>query len=138
MKLKCGIIPWLICSCAHEVCCLLRNIHSSSMDNVVFSTLINAVVQFCTLFVEILCNILLMSLDSPTHPPHVHYHRLYSPGWTMASSLRFRNNIFFFLRGGVVSLTTNLQPGGPEYPFLSGLSPLTCQTSDTLPVAYAY
>jgi hypothetical protein len=38
--------------------------------------------------------------------------------------LSFRNNIF--LRGGVVSLTPNPQPGGLGYPFLSGSSPLTC------------
>ena len=30
-------------------------------------------------------------------------------------SLRFRNNIF--LRGGVVSLKPNPQPGGPGYPY---------------------
>ena len=31
----------------------------------------------------------------------------------------------FFLEDGAVSLTPNPQPGGPGYPFLSGLSPLT-------------
>jgi len=37
---------------------------------------------------------------------------------------RFRNNIV--LGDGIVSLTLNLQYGGPGYPFLSGSSPLTC------------
>jgi hypothetical protein len=49
--------------------------------------------------------------------------------------VRFRNNIF--LRGGVVNLTPNPQPGGPGYPFLSGSSPLTCLAWETLPLAYA-
>jgi hypothetical protein len=49
--------------------------------------------------------------------------------------LRFRNNIF--LRGEVVSLTLNPQPGGPGYPFLSGSSPLTCLAWEALPVAFA-
>jgi hypothetical protein len=48
--------------------------------------------------------------------------------------LRFPNNTF--LRGGVVSLTPNPQPGGPGYPFLSGSSPLTCLAREALPVAY--
>jgi len=51
--------------------------------------------------------------------------------------LRFHNNIFFFLQGEVVSLMPNPQPGGPEYPFLSGSSPLTCLAWEALPVAYA-
>jgi hypothetical protein len=42
-----------------------------------------------------------------------------------------------FLLCGVVSLTPNPQPGGPGYPFLSGLSPLTCLAWEALPVAYA-
>jgi hypothetical protein len=49
--------------------------------------------------------------------------------------LRFRYNIF--LRGGVVNLTPNPQPGGPGYPFLSGSSPLTCLAWEALPVAHA-
>jgi hypothetical protein len=42
-----------------------------------------------------------------------------------------------FLRGEVVSLTPNPQPGGLGYPFLSGSSPLTCLAWESLPVAYA-
>ena len=44
---------------------------------------------------------------------------------------------FFFLRGGVVSLTPNSQPEGPGYPLLSGSSPLTRLGWEALPVAYA-
>ena len=40
------------------------------------------------------------------------------------------------LLGGVVSPTTNPQPGGPGYPFLSGSSPLPCLAWVALPVAY--
>jgi hypothetical protein len=47
----------------------------------------------------------------------------------------FHNNIFLLC--GVVSPTSNPQPGGPEYPFLSGSSPLTCLAWEALPVAYA-
>jgi hypothetical protein len=50
--------------------------------------------------------------------------------------MRFRNNFFFFLRGEVVILTSNPQPGGPGYFFLSGSSPLTCLAWEALPVAY--
>jgi hypothetical protein len=64
-----------------------------------------------------------------------HHHRLYSPGWALASSWGFVK--IFFLRGEVVSFTPNPQPGGPGYPFLSGSSPLTCLAWDVLPVAYA-
>jgi hypothetical protein len=40
-----------------------------------------------------------------------------------------------FLRGEVVGLTPNLQPGGPGYPVLSGSSsPLTCPAWETLPI----
>jgi len=67
---------------------------------------------------------------------HHHYHRLYSPGWALASSWGFVT-IFLFLRGEVVSLTPNTQPGGSGYPFLSGSSPLTCLAWEALPVAYA-
>ena len=48
--------------------------------------------------------------------------------------LRFHN---IFVRGEVLSLTPNPQPGGPGYPFLSGSSPLTCLAWEALPVAYA-
>jgi len=64
-----------------------------------------------------------------------HHYQLYSPGWALASSWGFI--IIFFLRGEVVSLTPNPQPGGPGYPFLSGSSPLTCLAWEALPVAYA-
>ena len=39
----------------------------------------------------------------------------------------------YFLRGEV-SLTSNPQPGGQGYPFLSGSSPLTCLARDAIPV----
>ena len=64
-----------------------------------------------------------------------HHHRLYNPGWALASSWGFVT--VFFLWGGVVSLTPNPQPGEPGYPFLSGSSPLTCLAWEALPVAYA-
>jgi hypothetical protein len=66
---------------------------------------------------------------------HHHHHRLYSPGWALASNWVFLT--ILFLRGGVVSLTPNPQPGGPGYPFLSETSPLTCLAWEALPVAYA-
>jgi hypothetical protein len=69
------------------------------------------------------------------HHHHHHHHRLYSPGWALASSWGLVT--IFFLRGGVVSLTPNPQPGGPGYAFLPGSSPLTCLAWETLSVAYA-
>ena len=42
-----------------------------------------------------------------------------------------------FLKGEVVSLTPNPQPGGPGYPLLSGPSPSTCPARVALPVANA-
>jgi len=66
-----------------------------------------------------------------------HHHRLYSPGWALASAWGFVTIFFFFLQGEVVSLMPNPQPGGPGYPFLSGSSPLTCLPWEALPVAYA-
>jgi hypothetical protein len=66
---------------------------------------------------------------------HRHHHRLYSPGWDLASSWGLVT--IFFLWGGFVSLTPNPRPGGPGYPFSSGSSPLTCLAWETLPVAYA-
>jgi hypothetical protein len=41
----------------------------------------------------------------------------------------------YVLRGETVSLTTNPQPGGPGYPFLSGSSPLICLAYDAILVA---
>jgi len=41
----------------------------------------------------------------------------------------------YVLRCETVSLTTNPQPGGPGYPFLSGSSPLTCLARDAIPIA---
>jgi len=64
-----------------------------------------------------------------------HHHRLYSPGWALASAWAFVT--LFFLQGEVVSLMPNPKPGGPGYPFLSGSSPLTCLAWEALPVAYA-
>jgi hypothetical protein len=40
-----------------------------------------------------------------------------------------------FLLCGLVNPTPNTQPGGPGYPFLSGLSPLTYLAWEALPVA---
>jgi hypothetical protein len=82
----------------------------------------------CTLISQIS----LMNMSSLAASSH---HQLYSPGWALASSWGFI--IIFFLRGEVVSLTPNPQPGGPGYPFLSGSSPLTCLAWEALPVAYA-
>jgi len=41
----------------------------------------------------------------------------------------------YVLRGEVVSLTPNPQPGGPGYPFLSGSTPLTYLVRDAIQVA---
>ena len=65
-----------------------------------------------------------------------HHYWLYRP-WLDHGVLCFFEVLYqFFLRVGVVSLTPNLQPGGPEYLFLSGSSPLTCLVWEALPLAY--
>jgi hypothetical protein len=66
---------------------------------------------------------------------HHHHHRLHSPRWALTSSLVVSLTLLL-LRGGVVSLTPNQQPGGPGHPILSGSSLLTCLAWEALPVAH--
>ena len=47
--------------------------------------------------------------------------------------LKFHNT--YVVWDGVVSFMPTPQPGGPEYPFLSGSSPLTFLAWEALPVA---